>query len=371
MRLFLYSLSLFALLFAPLSLAEKMECFYTDKNGIFQTSSSTSLPAEYRDTADCRKIRKRAPKNNFAPTKKSRSSSGRAATQLVLPTIPSGKKLSVGELSNALKGKKGYVSPTSKVSLSNNLRSVRMNTDLGIANIKWERSSEKYFNGPVDRTIAKAFKAATKLLSRSSFPPKLRQSDFEWSFVVIDKNSKSALKPNTGNCHPGWMTPPAEIFLDAFAISQGCGKIATRSKSVATQQLFDTTVHEMGHAVEFHLLGNAFGLKERWHSEGFAEWFEMQSTTSSNRNQSYRVAKDNYRPNWNPRSFNGSYQDYKKAFMIMETIVNKRGLQRLTDVYKKMSKSGVPMLTAIRDVLGWDAKKLSKLVEEQIKKKAG
>jgi len=357
------------------------QCFYTDSSGMFRTSSPAGVPAEYKSSARCEAERVRRPK---VPAVDPRKRTLQEMLRQLGETPPSAKggaervpsqrirantkrTLSVTDYSKHLKNSGNYISKNDQIKLSNNSRSFRMNTDLGIANIRWERSAEQYFNGPVDRTIGKAFKAATKQLARSAFPSKLRQSDFEWSFVVVDKDSKLPSKPNTGGCHPGWMTPPAQIVLDAYAIATGCGRSRQQaSKPESTELLHDTTLHEIGHAVEFHLLEGAFGLKERWHSEGFASWFETQGASSSARARSKQIAKTYYRPDWNPRTFNGSAIDYKKAYAILDTIEKKRGLQRLSDVYKKMSQSNMRMLPAIKEVLGWDKKKLGKMVSDHL-----
>jgi hypothetical protein len=158
------------------------------------------------------------------------------------------------------------------------------------------------------------------------------------------------------DCHPAWIRPPADIFVSAFYIGTGCRR-GVLPEQEARDRLRGTLYHEFGHAIEYQLLGDSVKQAERYHSEGFAEWFEVQALSDHGLNQyAYAIrqgAKKHFFETWDPKRFSGSNEDYFRAYALVESIVKKRGLSGLLRVYALIKEQAIPFDQAVKKELGW------------------
>jgi hypothetical protein len=171
------------------------------------------------------------------------------------------------------------------------------------------------------------------------------------------------------NCHPGWMTPPANIYVVAQRIAGGCFGQKS-SHSVADNELSEVLVHEMGHAVEFYLL-KGHGGGDRQRAEGFATWFEEFAARSSSllsageiKSKQLSMAKEAFRRSPETFNFSGDAFDYARASMYFHEIENHYGVDSLMSVYKNMAETGIPFDQAVEETLGINRQ----LLDREVKK---
>ena len=227
---------LFMLLAADASAKEI--CIYTDKSGTFKTAKSkASIPRKFRARAICK------------DEKELKAAASRRGTQLAAPE---------------------------DIELKGNIRRERLNSSLGPIDLRWPRTAETLFGRTPLRAMADAARTVSKASRTSAFPSEIQGLNIEWKVVFMDADLPSTQIPAQlrNNCHPGWMTPPANIYIVAQRIAGNCGDQKTVKSSVADSQLTETLVHEIAHVLEYHLLKKKPPSFNRMRSEGFATWFE-------------------------------------------------------------------------------------------------
>ncbi len=239
-------------------------------------------------------------------------------------------------------------------------REERLITPLGEVHVRWSRGVEQYFDKNPKRAIVDAWSAAAKTLAQRGFPNQIRRADFSWQLIVVDeKQAQMGPNPVSANsCHPAWMTPPADIYVMAKLVATGCGS-DLQSPEVATNELTSTLIHELGHAVEFRLMGKAFSENKRWHAEGFATWFETlaanflpSSRRLARRSELLVRAKAALAPNWQPSAFVGTPEDYARSFALLAWIVDRYSVAKLLDIYELMTRKQRGFESAAAEVLG-------------------
>lgn len=308
-------------------------CTYTDENGkLIFAPDIEAIPVRFRKTADC----------NMAMQ----------AQTLAAPE---------------------------DISLGTNERRTSIQTPLGMMHARWNRTAGNYFSKTPNRAIQDAAQAVSRAVSHSAFPTKLKNAQEAWQIVFLDQKLPESQIPSDliKNCHPGWMTPPKNIYIIAQRVAGICSsKDTLAAKPAADSQLAAVLIHEMGHAVEFQLMGPKTKSKgpDKMQSEGFATWFEGIAGKESRLLSSGRpgkskeqLAQESLRK-WPDRfDFNGSAQDYARASMYFKAIENKRGLQGVLQMYKVMEDKGLSFEAAILDSMRWN----NATLQREIKKAAG
>jgi hypothetical protein len=255
-----------------------------------------------------------------------------------------------------------YKNPN-EVSLTGANRNFEFSTPVGRLKVRWQVTSTEYFGRDPYFLVKEAWNEGARTLARHQFPDKLRNSKVDWNIVFMDEKATHQSYPfGKEACHPAWIRPPADIFISAFYIGTECGR-KKLSETESRLQLKSTLYHEFGHAVEYQLLGKMLGRSERYHSEGFAQWFEamalqdhgMKAEAEKIKNQ----AKVDYSQSWDPQSFAGTNEDYNRAFAMIDTLVKKRKLAGLLQVYKDIQTEEVPFATAVYNVTGWNQRNWS------------
>ena len=300
----------------------KKTCVYADRNGVIkQVDSITSIPREYQSSAQCFD----ANQNSFMADPK-------------------------------------------EVSLKGNVREEYISSSVGRISLRWPRTAETLFGRTPVRAMADAASTVSRVLKGAGFTPELQRLSLEWNVVFMDENVPVTQIPAylVSNCHPAWMTPPANLYIVAQRVVAGCsGSRGGHTNSVNDAQLSQVLIHEMGHAVEYALLKGKGG-GDRMRAEGFASWFEQYGSDFSSVNtkgaarQYYSdLAKQAFAQSPDRFTFQGSAHDYARASMFFHAIVNKRGVRGLMDVYDGIINDNLDFFSAIDSKMGWNAATLN------------
>lgn len=308
--------------------SERELCLYRSSDGrLVQVNSRSDIPEQFRASARC-----------FAPR--------------------------VGE----------HLAQPDEVNLSGNLRQIEMTSSLGRIKLRWPRKVEKLFGRTPERAMADAAQTASRVLKRGSFPPSIQTLTVEWNVVFMDEELPETQIPHylISNCHPAWMTPPANLYVVSQRVVAGCSGGNGSTSSINDGQLAQVLLHEIGHVIEFNLLEGRMG-GDRLRAEGFASWFEQYSSDFSSVIPSGKaksfylsLARQGFNRNPDLLQFSGGAEDYARASMIFHAIVERRNVSGLVDVYQGMLQSNVGFFDAIEKTLGWDMKRLAKEVQRVV-----
>jgi hypothetical protein len=213
--------------------------------------------------------------------------------------------------------------------------------------------------------MADAALTASRALKRKSFPPHIRNLRLEWNVVFFDEALPEGQIPEylRATCHPGWMTPPANIYVVAARVLGSCGGSAQergnrKSEKVADADLAQLLIHEIGHAVEYHLLTDPLP-REGLRAEGFATWFESFASDHSSVIPRGRVSEHHraiaraamqQRPG--PWRFGYRGEDYSRAAMYFLGLESRVGIPALLRVYEEIAEHRLPFLSAVTSELG-------------------
>ena len=252
-----------------------------------------------------------------------------------------------------------------EVDLRGGVRSSSFGSPLGTMDVRWPRQVERCFGKSPSRAISEAASAVNRALRNGRFDEKMKYARRDWSLVLIDRASAVSQFPmqlSLGG-HPGFMVPPNQIYIVVDFISPNC-QPSGDVDALLTQVL----LHEMGHVLEFSLLGESGFAADRKRAEGFAAWFEGYSSKFSSAIPRGRV-QETYRTMVQSQSgvgsqqFSGSGQDYAIASLEFEAIVARKGVSGLMEVYETMSTSRCSFYDALYKKFGWDQKDLQREVK--------
>lgn len=305
------------------ALAEKQICIFVDDKGVIQQKASiTAVPSQFKKVAKC-----------FAE-------SSAAHNNLAAPE---------------------------DISLEGTIRRETISSPLGRIQIRWPRKVESLFGRTPERAVAEAASAVRKALLRGGFPESLRNINAPWDIVFLDETLPEKQIPTylVTNCHPAWMTPPANLYIVSQRVVAGCTNNGNSVKrSVADSELAPILIHEMGHALEYALLGGVEG-GDRMRAEGFASWFEQYASDFSTVVQKGKMesfytslARTSFAQAPEVFTFVGSAFDYARASMYFHAIVSRKGVGGLMDVYEAMKTEKTGFMASIQSVTGWNQKKL-------------
>ena len=248
------------------------------------------------------------------------------------------------------------------IALGNNLRQEYINSAIGPITLRWPRAVETLFGRTPVRAMGDAAQTVSRALRQGSFLPQIQNLHTDWSVVFLgDKLGKAEIPAYLKtSCHPGWMTPPANIYIVASRVAGGCNGGTRSTATVADAQLAQVLIHEIGHAVEFNLLNGRVDT-DLMRAEGFASWFEQYASDFSaliarGQVSAYHKANALEAMRRSPQSFSfqGSALDYSRASMFFRAIVDRRGISGLMDVYSYMTREHASFLTAVDRQLGWN-----------------
>lgn len=330
MKNFKVSLRFFAVLFtaflcAEAAFAAKGEeiCIYADETGrIVQVNSAAQVPPQFRDRSRC-----------FD------------------------------------KSENQYLAKPEEIKLSGNVRKEDMSSSIGRIQLRWPRKVELLFGRTPQRAMADAAMTASRALKASGFPADIQTLQMNWNVVFMDEDVPETQIPSNlvSNCHPAWMTPPANLYIVAQRVAAGCGGGSSPGSQVADSELAHILLHEIGHSVEFRMLGGNQS-RDRMQSEGFASWFEAYASDYSSIIKKGSI-KDNYfslakqaiaaNPNF---YFQGSAYDYARASMYFHAIASKKGVRGVSRVYEVLASENVSFFDAVKKAVQWDQKKLNEEV---------
>lgn len=286
--------------------------------------------------------------------------------------VPARFRKSARCLTEKAQAARGELAAPQDIKLQGNVRKVSLVTSLGRMELRWPRKVELLFGRTPERALQDASLAVSRLLQRG-FPPVFRDAP-NWQVVFMDEDLPETQIPAylVSNCHPAWMTPPANIYVVAQRAAAGCSGEKVRA-NVADGELASILIHELGHAVEFQLTGGA-DPSDRARAEGFASWFESVGSDYSaeaqkgvTRRRYIKAAKENFSPE-RAQFFGGSFEDYAVSSMQFFAIVNRRGIPGLARVYKKMQGAQVSFAAALKSELGWNGKQLGGEIEQFLNK---
>ena len=249
------------------------------------------------------------------------------------------------------------------------VRKENMTSPLGRIELSWPREVEAYFGRSPKREVLDVARAVSKTLKSTSFPTKIRLLDTDWKIVFLGKDLAASQIPAylRSACHPGWMTPPTNIYIAAEKIATQCGR-KKLSPSQASDYMVETLAHEMGHVIEAAILGNNFN-SDRPRAEGFATWFEVHVAKYSSllsesalENKVFKLARG-----FTGGGFDGSAGAYGIASIPFFALVDRRGVSGLMNVYQHMLSSGQSFDQSYGQVTGWSDVKIQKELKRVLK----
>lgn len=245
-----------------------------------------------------------------------------------------------------------------------------LSTSLGTVHLRGSRAMEHLFGRTPNRAVSEASLTVSRAIRQTGWPSGLLSSEPEWKIVFLDDKMPETQIPSylVNNCHPGWMVPPANIYIVSSRVAGSCrGAASAMPSRDADAEMMEVLLHEMGHVIEWYLLGQRQS-PSRAEAEGFATWFEYYAGGFSeiSRDSSARdfVRNGIEAAARNPsKSFGGAASDYMTAAVPFAVCAGARGIRCIADAYKAISDgSASNQYDAIQRVLGWNARKLGEEV---------
>jgi len=337
---------------------------FTDSRGIFrQVNSKDQVPEEFREKAKC-----------FSNSQKQLSSTPKPAPQTLdqLDAIKKERDSKAKELRAKDSGdlNQGYLAKPEEIDLKGTVRHEDLASSIGRIDLRWPRKVELLFGRTPSRAMSEAASAVSRALKKGGFPPNVQSLDLDWNVVFMDEDVPEKQIPQylVNNCHPAWMTPIANLYVVAQRVVAGCngGGSGKYEGNVADAMLTQILIHEMGHAVEFQLL-QGVSSDDRMRAEGFACWFEQYASDfssvipSGEPSRFYRgLAKRSIQESPDKFYFQGSAQDYARGSMYMRSVVERRGISGLMQVYKTMREQKIDFFKAAKIAIDWDTDRFNK-----------
>jgi hypothetical protein len=261
-----------------------------------------------------------------------------------------------------------------EIPLGGLIRSDTFNSPLGPVFLRWTREVEGKFGRDPLRATIEASRAASRVLRLSSVPSELNNLYINWNIVFMDSVSSSAKLPKglIDQCHPGWMLPPAHIYIVGERVSEGCGG-QQKIQKVADKRLSQVVVHELAHAIEYQMLG-AEQWRDRSRAEGFATWFELLASRHSSlldesmiKASAFKRARESiHRYPGNNFVFDGSSEAYARMAIYFSWLESRYGLAEVFRVYDDIRNEPEPFLSVLVRKYATDISRLDKEVLKYI-----
>ncbi|MFN5061741.1 MAG: hypothetical protein ACK5GN_02740 [Pseudomonadota bacterium] len=226
-------------------------------------------------------------------------------------------------------------------------RTAEVNSDLGPIKVRWSRSIERCFATNPARLVSESAQAVNRALRNGRFTESLRYIRREWTIAFVDRNTAVGQFPLalTLGRHPGFMIPPNRIYLVTDYIAPDCA-----DREVSDGVLLKVLLHEIGHVLEFILLGERQGPPDRERAEGFAVWFEQYSAdfTMGLPKGSVRAYYESLARSARPgQRFTPDPQGYAVSGMRFQKIVERKGIAGLMGVYEIIREQQLPFEVAV------------------------
>lgn len=268
------------------------------------------------------------------------------------------------ELTQAGDGYRAFLAPVFLAEGS--IKELSLETSLGLVQVLTQDGVERLYSGPGrDNAVLEAVSKAHEAMQKVGFPARVIEHAFPWRMVLLRDIPRplSNRMLSSSRCHAAWMGPPATIVVAVNRLTPRCyGQMRGGSSHSGYSQrdaFVGILLHEIGHAIEFRLMGKAFGRRQRWHSEGFAQWFEQKvREVLLDDPKLFELkraeAKDVFNSAWRPELFHGSRDDYLQSFALVASIAEFYGLQSLLSVYETMDLNTCSFSEAVSKRFGWD-----------------
>jgi hypothetical protein len=260
------------------------------------------------------------------------------------------------QLTEADTGYQAFLSPLFQA--RGRVREFELNSNLGPALLLGQDGVDAALVHGEKGAVAEALSRAYQAMLNADFPPELTAINFPWRIVLLNGIPRPLHSSmlSSSQCHAAWMGPPATIVVALDRLNPRCyGQMGVgRSKKDA---LIGILLHEIGHAVEFRLMGRSFGRRQRWHSEGFAQWFELFVSGSLKGDdvlaqQKKSQASRSYNARWRGELFRGTKKDYLASWSYFSAMVESHGLEGLFAVYQLMDEENLSFSEAAEKQLG-------------------
>jgi hypothetical protein len=323
-----------ALLVYPASALSEQSCSYISEDGVIvAVNSIDKVPEQLKLFASCRVVKKgQSSKKDGVKTSSSKEKRSKKIISNEEPKPPA---------SNQSSTSKKRSPRADKVKLNKLERKRIIKTSLGKVNLRWEASVEKYIDRQPVKDITNSMRAAARVLGQPAFPSTLKNLNYDWRIVIMGEVPEEVdiTVNGQGRCHPGWIRRGSDVYISLERIATNCGK-KEKTEEETIRDFRETIVHEIGHAIEYKILGRNYRHSERWHREGFAMWFESRAANfltgkGKNRSKIHSHAKKYWDNNWNPNDFKGSYQDYTRGYAMIAALADKLSVHKLQNSFKK------------------------------------
>ena len=260
-----------------------------------------------------------------------------------------------------------------EMNLGANYREEEFLSSLGKIHLRWPRSVEDTFKKAPTRAVTDAVETVARAIKTSAFPDFIKDLNADWKIVFLDSSSAGSQVPGNllKNCHPGWMTPPANIYIVSDFIGGACEGLS-KSKTLADKDLAEVLIHEFGHVIEYRMLKDMTYSDQR-RAEGFATWFEMFASRYSSLVSQSEIKERTIRHAQQTHSKGASFQfelssaGYSRAALYFEAIASKKGIPALMDVYKAMALEKLDFFSAVKEKTYWNRNQ----IENEVSKIAG
>lgn len=265
----------------------------------------------------------------------------------------------------------GEVVAPEELDVGRDARSAEFSTELGTVKVRWSRSIERCFTSNPARAVGDAARAVNRAIKNARFIEALRYNRREWSIGFVDKMAAISQFPLdlTLGRHPGFMIPPNRIYLISDYVAPDCG-----DHQMADDLLTQVLLHEMGHVVEYVLLGERQTPIDRARSEGFAVWFEQYSAEFASNLLSGQV-KSYYAGLAQmvdlDRGFTPDPKGYAQAGLKFQTIVSRKGVSGLMSVYQLIREEQLPFDIAVERALSWNGATFERQVRGYLSREVG
>lgn len=188
---------------------------------------------------------------------------------------------------------------------------------------------------------------------RQSF--RYRWPEFRWRIIALSDDAPQL--NDLPACQPAWMSPPATVYVVPSRLTGRCFRQRKFPHQGSRGYLRSVLIHEMAHPLEFVAAGNGYHQQSLFR-EGFATWLEVFALACINpeagkrlRDETLSRAQQTLEPGW---EFTGKPQDYARAAMYFQVLIERFGLEGLVRLYDAVYSGQHSWEESLKTVSGWD-----------------